>query len=131
MGKAIVSKKDKKDAYAVKLRNTLKEYNKVMLVSADNVGSNHMQKIRASIRGKGVILMGKNTMIRRIIRLEFKDFEPLLPHIAENVGLLFTHGDLTEVRDIVLAQRVRFKVVYFCDIRIFLILFVKIGCCSC
>jgi len=106
MGKAIVSKKDKKDIYAVKLRNTLKEYTKVMLVSADNVGSNHMQKIRASIRGKGVILMGKNTMIRRIIRLEFKQFEPLLPHISENVGLLFTHGDLVEVRDIVLAQRV-------------------------
>jgi len=106
MGKAIVSKKDKKDVYAVKLRNTLKEYSKVMLVSADNVGSNHMQKIRASIRGKGVILMGKNTMIRRIIRLEFKQFEPLLPHISENVGLLFTHGDLVEVRDIVLAQRV-------------------------
>jgi len=106
MGKAITSKKDKKEAYAVKLRNTLKQYTKVLLVSADNVGSNHMQKIRASIRGKGVILMGKNTMIRRIIRLEFKEFETLLPHISENVGLLFTHGDLSEVRDIVLAQRV-------------------------
>lgn len=106
MGKAITSKKDKKDKYAEKLRKTLAQYSRVMLVTADNVGSNHMQKIRASIRGKGVILMGKNTMIRRVIRTEFKQFEPLLPHIAENVGLLFTTGDLRELRDLVLAQRV-------------------------
>jgi len=106
MGKAITSKKDKKDKYAEKLRKTLAQYSRVMLVTADNVGSNHMQKIRASIRGKGVILMGKNTMIRRVIRTEFKQFEPLLPYIAENVGLLFTTGDLRELRDLVLAQRV-------------------------
>jgi len=106
MGKAITSKKDKKEKYAEKLRKTLVQYSKCMLVTADNVGSSHMQKIRASIRGKGVILMGKNTMIRRVIRTEFKQFEPLLPHIAENVGLLFTTGDLRELRDLVLAQRV-------------------------
>jgi len=108
MGKAIVSKKDKKDKYAEKLRKTLAQYSKCMLVTADNVGSSHMQKIRASIRGKGVIMMGKNTMIRRVIRAEFKQFEALLPYITENVGLLFTTNgtDLRELRDLTLAQRV-------------------------
>jgi len=84
----------------------LNEYSKILIVKADNVGSFHMQKIRQSIRGKGVLLMGKNTMIRRVIRSEYKNFEALLPHIADNVGLLFTHGDLTEVRDIIVAQKV-------------------------
>merc|ERR1712233_18844 len=76
------------------------------IVGADNVGSSHMQKIRASIRGKGVLLMGKNTMIRRVIRNEYKKFEPLLNILEGNVGLLFTASDLTELRDIILEQKV-------------------------
>jgi len=65
-----------------------------------------MQKIRQSIRGKGILLMGKNTMVRRLIRAEYKHFETLLPHVNKNVGLLFTHDDLTSVRDVILAQKV-------------------------
>jgi len=101
-----MSKKERKDEFCNKLRAMLNEYSKILIVKADNVGSFHMQKIRQSIRGKGVLLMGKNTMIRRVIRSEYKNFEALLPHIADNVGLLFTHGDLTEVRDIIVAQKV-------------------------
>jgi len=101
-----MSKKERKADYIVKLRAMLDKYSKVLVVNADNVGSNHMQKIRQSIRGKGILLMGKNTMVRRVIRTEYKDFEPLLPYIADNVGLLFTEFDLSEVRDLVLSQRV-------------------------
>jgi len=84
----------------------LNEYTQIMIVGADNVGSSHMQKIRASIRGKGVLLMGKNTMIRRVIRTEFTKFESVLPLLEGNVGLLFTNGDLSELKDIVLEQKV-------------------------
>eukprot|EP00612_Vaucheria_litorea_P006425 CAMPEP_0171482366 /NCGR_PEP_ID=MMETSP0946-20130122/7424_1 /TAXON_ID=109269 /ORGANISM="Vaucheria litorea, Strain CCMP2940" /LENGTH=82 /DNA_ID=CAMNT_0012014367 /DNA_START=38 /DNA_END=283 /DNA_ORIENTATION=+ len=77
-----------------------------MIVGADNVGSSHMQKIRASIRGKGILLMGKNTMVRRVIRAEYKKFEPLIPQLEGNVGLLFTDGDLAELKDIILEQKV-------------------------
>ena len=35
---------------------------------ADNVGSKQMQQIRMSLRGKAVVLMGKNTMMRKAIR---------------------------------------------------------------
>lgn len=34
---------------------------------ADNVGSNQMAKIRFALRGQATVLMGKNTMIRKII----------------------------------------------------------------
>jgi len=101
-----MSNRERKEEYCVKLRALLDKYSKVLVVNADNVGSNHMQKIRASIRGKGVLLMGKNTMIRRVIKAEYKQFEAIVPFIVENVGLLFTEGDLSEIRDIVLEQRV-------------------------
>jgi len=101
-----MSKRERKIGYIDKLKALLDEYSKVLVVNADNVGSFHMQKIRQSIRGKGVLLMGKNTMVRRVIRNEYKRYECLLPHICENVGLLFTHGDLQEVRNIILEQKV-------------------------
>merc|ERR1711920_864754 len=39
-----------------------------LLVEADNVGSKQMQQIRISLRGHAVVLMGKNTMMRKAIR---------------------------------------------------------------
>lgn len=101
-----MSKKERKEGFVAKLGDLLGQYDKIMLVGADNVGSSHMQKIRQSLRGKGVLLMGKNTMIRRVIRNDFKQFEALLPHLASNVGLLFTSGDLSELRDIIVSQKV-------------------------
>jgi large subunit ribosomal protein LP0 len=37
-------------------------------VNADNVGSKQMQQIRISLRGHAIVLMGKNTMMRKAIR---------------------------------------------------------------
>ena len=65
-----VSKADKKVAYDVKLCQLLDEYSQVLVVAADNVGSNQLQSIRQGLRGGGesVILMGKNTMLKRSVR---------------------------------------------------------------
>lgn len=49
-------------------QQNLDEYPKVFIVGADNVGSKQMQQIRISLRGKGELLMGKNTMMRKAIR---------------------------------------------------------------
>jgi len=98
--------RERKEEYCDKLRGLLNKYNKIMLVGADNVGSSHMQKIRSSIRGKGILLMGKNTMVRRVIRSEFPDYEALLPSLEGNVGMLFTDGDLSDLRDIIADLRV-------------------------
>lgn len=43
-----------------------------------------MHEIRVALRGQGVVLMGKNTMVRRAIRgflTEFPDYERILPHV--------------------------------------------------
>ena len=61
-----------------------------------------MQKIRISLRGHAVILMGKNTMMRKAIRGALEknpNLEKLLPHIVENVGFVFTKDDLSVVRE--------------------------------
>jgi len=98
--------KERKEEFCNKLRDLLNTYSKIMIVGADNVGSSHMQTIRASIRGKGILLMGKNTMIRRVIRTEYEQHESLLPELEGNVGLIFTNSDLVELRDIILSHKV-------------------------
>jgi len=50
--------------------------------------------------------MGKNTMVRRVIRNNHPDLQSLLPYIKGNVGFVFTNGDLSEVRNQLLALRV-------------------------
>jgi len=55
-------------------------------------------------------LMGKNTMMRKAIRGHIETnpaLEKLLPHIRGNVGFVFTKGDLTEIRTIILENKVR------------------------
>jgi large subunit ribosomal protein LP0 len=81
----------------------------IFIVNVDNVGSNQMHQIRQALRGKGQILMGKNTMVRRAVRLilaENPQFERFLPHVKGNVGFVFTNSDLKEIRDIILANKV-------------------------
>lgn len=56
-----------------------------------------------AIRDHSRILMGKNTMMRRSIRLYCErtgndQWLQLLDHMVGNVGLIFTKGDLNEVR---------------------------------
>jgi large subunit ribosomal protein LP0 len=96
--------------YFVKLTTLLDEYPKCFIVEADNVGSKQMQQIRISLRGQAVVLMGKNTMMRKAIRGHMENnpnLERLLPHIKNNVGFVFTNEDLTYVRDLLLSNKVR------------------------
>jgi large subunit ribosomal protein LP0 len=101
MSKGESRKADRKKNYWTRLVSLLDEYHKILIVAADNVGSNHMQKIRRAMRGKAVLLMGKNTMIRKAIRDHLEktpSLEGLLPHVRGNIGLVFTNGDLADVR---------------------------------
>jgi len=96
--------------YFTKLEGLLEEYPRCFIVGADNVGSKQMQEIRIALRGKAVVLMGKNTMMRKAIRgiLEKNpNLERLLPHIKQNVGFVFTNEELTEIRDMLLANKVK------------------------
>jgi len=99
----------RKQAYFAKLIKLLEEYPKIVICGADNVGSSHMQQIRKSLRGKAVLLMGKNTMIRKAVRGQIQNnplLESLLPHIKGNVGFVFTKDDLASVRTALVSTKV-------------------------
>eukprot|EP01087_Luapelamoeba_hula_P007821 TRINITY_DN191_c0_g1_i1.p1 TRINITY_DN191_c0_g1~~TRINITY_DN191_c0_g1_i1.p1 ORF type:complete len:331 (-),score=83.19 TRINITY_DN191_c0_g1_i1:91-1083(-) len=92
----------RKDRYWSRLVSLLDEYSKILIVTADNVGSNQMQHIRKAMRGKAVLLMGKNTMIRKAIRDHLEKtpaLEGLFPYVKGNIGFVFTNGDLSDVRN--------------------------------
>lgn len=98
-----------KTNYFMKLIQYMDEFPKMFLVGVDNVGSKQMQQIRQSLRGRAEILMGKNTMIRKAIRGHLESnpaLEKLIPHIKGNVGFVFTKEELTDVRDLILANKV-------------------------
>jgi len=99
----------RKQEYGKKLQQLLNDYKSIIIIGADNVGSNQMQKIRIALRGKAVLLMGKNTMIRKVIR-ELIPTNPklqaLMPYIFGNIGFIFTNQDKKTVRDVVSSNKV-------------------------
>jgi len=98
--------KDKKDVkqkkvdYMNKFINLMESYPRAVLVTVDFIGSKHMQKIRISLRGRAILMMGKNTLMRRAIRdkmEEHPEWEALLPAIRGNVGFVFTKENLSDL----------------------------------
>jgi len=105
------SKKGKKTVFAKKLTELLGQYEKILLVTIDNVGANSIQKIRQVLRGQAVLLFGRNTLIRKTVRdyvekcneagnKEGARIEALLSSIRGNVGMIFTNGDLSHIKEV-------------------------------
>jgi len=106
-----MSKGEKKAAYFNKLQTLLQDYPSIFIVNVDNVGSNQMHQIRVSLRGTGVVLMGKNTMVRRALKVLMANnpnYEKLIPFVRGNIGFVFTDcADLKHVRELIVSNRVR------------------------
>ena len=101
--------KEKKVSYAEKMKIMLGTYGKVFVVAVDNVGSQQMNVTRKQMRGTAEILMGKNTLMRKVLK-DFLNDNPnhfhacLHDKMAGNVGFVFTNADLPKVRDFILAN---------------------------
>lgn len=98
------TKAEKKIVYDKKMCELLEEYTRVLICAADNVGSNQLQSIRKGLRPDSIVLMGKNTMMKRTIRVYSERtgntaYLNLMSQLVGNVGLIFTKGDLKEVRE--------------------------------
>jgi large subunit ribosomal protein LP0 len=94
---------ERKAEYFERMKTLLGEYHKAFIVEVDNVGSKQLQITRKDLRGKAEILMGKNTMMRKVIRQYVTDnpgspVEKLSEVCRGNVGFVFTNGDLGEIR---------------------------------
>jgi len=103
--------REKKAEYFVRMKAMLLKYSKVFIVNVDNVGSASMNKTRLQMRGRAEILMGKNTMMRKVL-VEFLEENPdhyhgsLDARMRGNVGFVFTNDELCDIRDFILANRV-------------------------
>jgi len=114
----------KKVNYFKHMNELLDEFDKIIIVGIDNVQSNQFHQVRNSLRGKAVVLLGKNTMMLRVLsqRVESSGSprdKMLLAKLAGsgkrqgdrllegNVGLVFTNGDLKEMKDIMDKNKVQ------------------------
>jgi len=101
--------KAKKLEYMNKFVDLLEAYPRAVLVTVDNIGSHHMQKIRLALRGRATLLLGKNTLMRKAIKDQLSkhpEWEALLPAIKGNIGFVFTKENLRELQDKLLESRV-------------------------
>jgi len=102
-------RRQRKEKYKTKFEKLLGEFKNVLIVGIDNVGSLQMQKVRIALRGKAILIMGKNTLMRMIIRemmVANPKLEALLPHVRGNMGLVFTNDDLQKVRQVITEYKV-------------------------
>jgi large subunit ribosomal protein LP0 len=101
---------EKKKLYAQRVVELLETHTRILLVGADNVGSKQFQNIRKALRGKATVLMGKNTLIRKVMKSQVNKIPfltKLMPYIVGNIGLVFIHEGvtITEVRDVILDNK--------------------------
>lgn len=97
--------KQRKAVLRNKLDNLLDQYSSIIVIGVDNVASNMLQRVRIALRGEAEIMMGKNTMMRKVIREKAeKDprFSSLVDCLQGNVGFCFTNQDLGAIRKKVL-----------------------------
>jgi large subunit ribosomal protein LP0 len=102
----------KKQGYFDKLvQLCVNSKNGALLVGIDHVTSKQMQDIRMSLRGRAVVLMGKNTMIRKALALGEEQYpnaglDTLRAGINGNMGFIFaTNCTLDDIRDVLQKYR--------------------------
>ena len=93
-----------------KLENLIRNNARIVLVGMDQVGSTQVHQIRRSLREHGAeLFMGKNTIMRIVFHKVAKDIpalESFIPHIKQNVGLVFTNNDASDVIRILAENKV-------------------------
>jgi len=94
----------KKAAYFKKLVDLCINTPQALIVNVTHVRSKQMQDIRMELRGKAVVLMGKNTMIRKALALGHEEhpeagLDKLRAGILGNLGFIFaTNCTLDDIR---------------------------------
>eukprot|EP01062_Namystynia_karyoxenos_P070821 TRINITY_DN661_c0_g1_i20.p2 TRINITY_DN661_c0_g1~~TRINITY_DN661_c0_g1_i20.p2 ORF type:complete len:362 (+),score=222.27 TRINITY_DN661_c0_g1_i20:83-1087(+) len=113
----------KKQGFFKKMNEYLDQYDRIMFVKCDNVTSRQFNKMRIGMRPSGEmpfdghILMGKNTMMRKVLKermqndpddqLKELQHEEMSKILKLNVGMIFTNGDLQDVKGMVKTNTVQ------------------------
>lgn len=116
-----MSKKEKKNVFFDRIYNTLPKYTKALLVDCNFIAAKQIHTVRKELRAlDSEVLMGKNTLIRAAIESRLRKPEPsdrgydekikdwtevpqwekLPAMLTGNKGIIFTNGDLTDIKAI-------------------------------
>jgi ribosomal protein L10 len=122
MGGKKNEKRLKKEAYWRKLWAFAEKYEKALMIDCDNVSSKQINKIRYKLRSlDAVMIMGKNTLMKSALNHKMKkpeegdedyeerrdtwkqqdELEELVKLLVGNTGIIFTNGDLGEVKKVI------------------------------
>jgi len=101
---------ERKQNFKITLEKLLSNYSRMFVVELDNVTSNQMHQVRMAMRGKAEMFVGKNTMVRFVIKKFGEEHKnqalfALADELEGNVALIFTNEDLRDIRPIILANR--------------------------
>jgi large subunit ribosomal protein LP0 len=101
----------KKNAYFNKLVDLCVNTSQALIVCVDHVRSKQMQDIRMALRGKAVVVMGKNTQIRKALQIGAEEhpdagLDQIRSNIRGNLGFIFaTNCSLDDIKDVMLEYR--------------------------
>jgi len=101
----------KKGEYFDKLIDLCVNAANALIVEVDHVTSKQMQDIRMELRGRAVVLMGKNTMIRKGLQIGHErhpeaGMDKLRANIQGNIGFIFaTKCTLDDIRECIAQHR--------------------------
>jgi len=98
-----------------RLCELMDKFTKAIAFSVDLVGSRQIALLRQKLRGRAEFIFGKNTMLRKVLRVKCEADKADQPEKAEklinllalmegNVGLLFFESDIKAMRDEVEAE---------------------------
>jgi len=112
----------RKQDYAARLNKYLDEYGAAMTINVNNVGSKSIATQRKRLRPRGInILMGKNTIIRKVLNLRAERLEAagnmvasqqalkMLEMVQGNVGFVFVPSteDVGKIREEITSEQVQ------------------------
>lgn len=104
--------KVRKARYVKTLRKYITEFKNLVIIQVDNVGSNQLQIMRLALRKTGsAMLMGKNTVIRKVLRDMLAEghtkLDGLVACIEGNMGFVFTNEpDIKSIRNLLTDARI-------------------------
>lgn len=103
----------KKQEYFEKLIDLVLNTPQALIVGITNVRSKQMQDIRMDLRGKAIVLMGKNTMIRKAMQIGHErhpeaGMDKVRTAMVGNIGFIFaTNCSLDDIRKVLSERRLK------------------------